>query len=1305
MVAINESIRIEATADFDPLVRGTKKARDELGRFTKAVDKADKEMVQSNRTLRDSSDKLGKYARQLDRVEKAQRGMASGVALAKRGLVSLGVYMSVRQLQQYGDEWTNLRNRVKLFTKDQAETNKVVEALFTTSQETRQSVSATAEVYQRFAQANKQLGMSQNEMLTVMKTVNQTVAISGVSSASAAAALTQLGQGMASGVLRGEELNSILEQTPRLAQAIAEGMGTNVGQLRKLGAEGAITAQKVLGALAKERAKVQAEFEKTAPTIDQSLTTMSNSFGHFIDQLEQQYGIFAKIADKIGGLAKVMGEGTMQEKMADFVVEEGQAFLKDAVEGWFGLRKVATSIGGIAGHAQQAGADFSSGVYRLGVQGAERYGAIGPETAARGYQQADMMNTGRTTPYMMRYGPSLDPNQDPNRSGTYKWGVGKSSGNPSDFMMQGSFAGTGGTAADYVKPPAVVAPTIPTRPTTAFSFTPSAEDADDLIPKSLTSASEEARDFADDMRQLGLDFAIADKQAQMLAETEMDQLKVSQGQERQSYKSALATEQQLEQLDGLHEAEQVKLQDTLDATKATEDAAEATATMAEGIEVANELGMALGEIFGGSKGAQMVQNAMGLADAIAKQNPLGVFANTLGLVTTALSGTSDELNEFAESSDRLGRQLSAANKATQSATKGYLGEVEFDRQMEVLLSPVKHAFDTFAGESRLTGSGDLDTLANFFEAMSTQSLGGNDTGIMGDIRSFIEEMDNAGNTSGKENISSYMLKLQALLGDDATLLDAAQNMFRLEDSIRETGDAAGKAAADMSRERSVRMEFDVEEMALRKTAQERMQDFAGADPYLQNRIFSDLGRSIDSLRSRESASIRAARTSGSAKVAVGSGSSSGGSTSPTSPTTGVDGSGALVPEVRLNEIVLDEWADVVDVSSAAPIERNWNDIVPLIGGGTGHKRINPEHWYNVIELYGGLERNKIKRNWNEVIPLLGMAHKRINPGKWENVINLPAFDDNVIDRNWNEVIPLLGMAHKRIDPKKWENVINLRESLDSDDAKIGRNWSQILTLSPSPVSDFTVGGEAISRWSQIVRLERVVQGASAGKVTMGLGKHKRNWSEAVQFTASPVSDYGISRWSQIVRLERVVQGASAGKVTMGLGKHSRPWSDAVHFYPLGTTRNEFQSYLNMDRLNGGDSAGWSSVVQLPDGLGKHGRPWSDAITFRPGSATEFGIDSWGDIFNLDDLGTLDLDVGAAVRLVGERAKIDISDLIDMGALDGIITKSVNRAIRDRSVTVKPGASNSSSGTSTPSNSQKSNFRGGTSSGSQYGGRN
>jgi tape measure domain-containing protein len=64
------------------------------------------------------------------------------------------------------------------------------------------------------------------------------------------AALTQLSQGLASGTLRGEELNSVMEQTPRLAQALAQGMGVSIGQLRAMGAEGRITSLAVIEATA-----------------------------------------------------------------------------------------------------------------------------------------------------------------------------------------------------------------------------------------------------------------------------------------------------------------------------------------------------------------------------------------------------------------------------------------------------------------------------------------------------------------------------------------------------------------------------------------------------------------------------------------------------------------------------------------------------------------------------------------------------------------------------------------------------------------------------------------------------------------------------------------------------------------------------------------------------------------------------------------------------------------------------------------------------------------------------------------------
>lgn len=86
------------------------------------------------------------------------------------------------------------------------------------------------------------------------------MAISGASATAAQAALTQFGQALASGQLRGEELNSVMEQTPALAKAIADGMGVSVGELRKKAQDGEMTIEKVIQAL-----------ERAADSVDKNL--------------------------------------------------------------------------------------------------------------------------------------------------------------------------------------------------------------------------------------------------------------------------------------------------------------------------------------------------------------------------------------------------------------------------------------------------------------------------------------------------------------------------------------------------------------------------------------------------------------------------------------------------------------------------------------------------------------------------------------------------------------------------------------------------------------------------------------------------------------------------------------------------------------------------------------------------------------------------------------------------------------------------------------------------------------------------
>src|SRR5690606_1629264 len=114
--------------------------------------------------------------------------------------------------------------------------------------------------------------------------------------------LVQLSQGLATGTLRGQDLNSVLSQAPRLAQAIADGLGVTVGRLRELGAEGKLSAEAVIGALESQAATIKREFESAVPTISTAVTRLGNSLVNLIatsDDATNSSTIFATVLDSI----------------------------------------------------------------------------------------------------------------------------------------------------------------------------------------------------------------------------------------------------------------------------------------------------------------------------------------------------------------------------------------------------------------------------------------------------------------------------------------------------------------------------------------------------------------------------------------------------------------------------------------------------------------------------------------------------------------------------------------------------------------------------------------------------------------------------------------------------------------------------------------------------------------------------------------------------------------------------------------------------------------------------------------------
>lgn len=211
---------------------------------------------------------------------------------------------SAGKLISYADSWTNLNNRLRLVTEGAGEFQAAQNAVFNIAQNSRAPLQSTAELYQRIATNQDALGLSGQGVASIVDTISKTLAISGTSAQSADAALVQLGQAFASGTLRGEELNSVLEQAPALAKAIADGLGVPIGELRALGATGQLTAQQVVGALQKMAGSVDSQFAKMQATVGQSFTVLNNAITKWVGEADQATGASKTLAEGIISLSK-----------------------------------------------------------------------------------------------------------------------------------------------------------------------------------------------------------------------------------------------------------------------------------------------------------------------------------------------------------------------------------------------------------------------------------------------------------------------------------------------------------------------------------------------------------------------------------------------------------------------------------------------------------------------------------------------------------------------------------------------------------------------------------------------------------------------------------------------------------------------------------------------------------------------------------------------------------------------------------------------------------------------------------------
>lgn len=300
-------------------------------------------------------------AKSSKKADKASQGL-------KRTLGALGIGLLVRELVQLTDTYTSITNRTRLVTENSAQLGNVLGELRNISNRTRSSFEGTAELFNRVAISAKDLGRSNEEVLQLTEGLNQAIILSGASATEANAALIQLSQGLAAGALRGEELNSVLEQTPLVADIIAKELGVLRGELKDVAAEGKITADVVFDAFEAQRETLEEQFATTVPTLSQAFQVVRNELLFFTGEANNASGAAEGLARSIITLTEVIPDAA--GGLADLAIQAGifarftiDALLADSQEEAERIKRIRDDI--IA-----AGSAFDTGARVAGTGGA-----------------------------------------------------------------------------------------------------------------------------------------------------------------------------------------------------------------------------------------------------------------------------------------------------------------------------------------------------------------------------------------------------------------------------------------------------------------------------------------------------------------------------------------------------------------------------------------------------------------------------------------------------------------------------------------------------------------------------------------------------------------------------------------------------------------------------------------------------------------------------------------------------------------------------------------------------------------------
>ena len=258
-----------------------------------------------------ASGQVDNFNRKQQQAQKEAKGVANAWGSVKKYIGSALAAISVQKIIDLADTMTTTRARIDLMNDGLQTTDELQSMIMASANRSRAAYQTTADAVSKMGIMAKDAFGSNAELIQFTELINKQFTIAGTSAAGVDAAMLQLTQAMSSGVLRGEELNSIFEQAPTIIQTIADYLGVPIGQIRAMAAEGQITSTIVKNAMLSSADEINAKFNAMPMTFAQVWTLAKNialeAFGPVIQAIgagaQWIYENWSTIAPIFWGLA------------------------------------------------------------------------------------------------------------------------------------------------------------------------------------------------------------------------------------------------------------------------------------------------------------------------------------------------------------------------------------------------------------------------------------------------------------------------------------------------------------------------------------------------------------------------------------------------------------------------------------------------------------------------------------------------------------------------------------------------------------------------------------------------------------------------------------------------------------------------------------------------------------------------------------------------------------------------------------------------------------------------------------------